>query len=64
MPNFPKDGDHPKVTNDQSISKNNKELPDTGEAENNSATLFGITSLFGGLALLFRRKKNKDNSEA
>ncbi|WP_239760823.1 Ig-like domain-containing protein [Mammaliicoccus sp. J-M39] len=37
-----------------------KVLPDTGEEESKLAGLLGITSLFGGLALLFRRKKSED----
>ncbi|WP_394877182.1 Ig-like domain-containing protein [Mammaliicoccus lentus] len=37
-----------------------KVLPDTGEKESKLAGLLGITSLFGGLTLLFRRKKSED----
>ncbi|WP_239706460.1 MULTISPECIES: Ig-like domain-containing protein [unclassified Mammaliicoccus] len=37
-----------------------KVLPDTGEKESKLASLLGITSLFGGLTLLFRRKKSED----
>ncbi|WP_239724589.1 MULTISPECIES: Rib/alpha-like domain-containing protein [unclassified Mammaliicoccus] len=37
-----------------------KVLPDTGEEESKLAGLLGITSLFGGLTLLFRRKKSED----
>nr|WP_263314935.1 Rib/alpha-like domain-containing protein [Mammaliicoccus sp. Marseille-Q6498] len=45
---------------DSNASNKAKELPDTGEKENETATLLGLTSLFGGLALLFRRKKSED----
>ncbi|WP_147640774.1 Ig-like domain-containing protein [Mammaliicoccus lentus] len=37
-----------------------KVLPDTGEKESKLTGLLGITSLFGGLTLLFRRKKSED----
>ena len=38
-----------------------KVLPDTGE-ESEVAGLVGITSLFGWLVLLFRRKKSEDKA--
>ncbi|WGZ43727.1 Ig-like domain-containing protein [Mammaliicoccus lentus] len=52
--------DQPSKSNSNKDHKGAKVLPNTGEEESKQAGLLGITSLFGGLALLFRRKKSED----
>ncbi|EXO10463.1 LPXTG cell wall anchor domain-containing protein, partial [Staphylococcus aureus] len=43
---------------------NNKELPDTGNDAQNNGTLFGsLFAALGGLFLVGRRRKNKNNEE-
>ncbi|WP_239732523.1 Rib/alpha-like domain-containing protein [Mammaliicoccus sp. E-M25] len=52
--------DQPSKSDSNKDHKGAKVLPNTGEEESKQAGLLGITSLFGGLALLFRRKKSED----
>ena len=52
--------DQPSKSNSNKDHKGAKVLPNTGEEESKQAGLLGITSLFGGLALLFRRKKSEN----
>ncbi|MCQ9903564.1 MSCRAMM family adhesin SdrC, partial [Staphylococcus aureus] len=54
------DKDH----NDKADKPNNKELPDTGNDAQNNATLFGsLFAALGGLFLVGKRRKNKNNEE-
>ena len=50
--------------NDKADESNGKELPDTGNNDQNNGTLFGsLFAALGGLFLISRRRKNKNNEE-
>ncbi|WP_420876792.1 LPXTG cell wall anchor domain-containing protein [Staphylococcus petrasii] len=50
--------------NDKAGKANDKELPDTGNDLSNNGTLFGsLFATLGGLFLIGKRRKNKNNEE-
>ncbi|EXN01068.1 surface protein, partial [Staphylococcus aureus DAR5803] len=58
------DSDADRDHNDKTDKPNNKELPDTGNDAQNNGTLFGsLFAALGGLFLVGRRRKNKNNEE-
>ncbi|HCW7500561.1 TPA: LPXTG cell wall anchor domain-containing protein, partial [Staphylococcus aureus] len=57
------DSESDKDHNDKTDKSNNKELPDTGNDVPNNDTLFGsLFATLGGLFLIGRRRKNKNNN--
>ncbi|MCG1418852.1 LPXTG cell wall anchor domain-containing protein, partial [Staphylococcus epidermidis] len=56
------DSDADKDHNNKADKSNIKELPDTGDNDQNNVTLFGsLFAALGGLFLVGRRHKNKNN---
>ncbi|EEK13169.1 LPXTG cell wall anchor domain-containing protein, partial [Staphylococcus hominis] len=58
------DADSDKNHNDKVDKSNSKELPNTGNNDQNNGTFYGsLFAALGGLFLVGRRRKNKGNEE-